>query len=157
MNAPAGGQERLVAAELPNPNRISAFDLKQFEFERNREIGASLVARGRWKESHPWLSASIQTQHGRVDAACLFLILIGIRRARGEEEAARLLGSVRQRLPRPLHDLMDAWLGGRTEEVIGEEGRIILKNLGPFLTDAILIDLRRRGLLKRSALRSSED
>ena len=157
VDSPVGGQERLEAAGLPNPNRISAFDLKQFEFERNREIGASLVARGRWTEAHPWLSASIQTQHGRVDAACLILILIRIRRARGEEEAARLLASVQQRLPGSLHGLIVAWLGGRTDEVIGEEGRAILKNLGPFLTDAILIDLQRRGLLKRSGSSASED
>ncbi|MBC02457.1 MAG: hypothetical protein CMJ34_04005 [Phycisphaerae bacterium] len=147
VDPPSGGVERLQAAGLPGPNRISAFDLKQYEFERSREIAASLIARGRWAEAEPWLSSSIQTQHGRIDVASLVLLLIRIRRARGAQEADRLLASVRERLSPVLGDLIDAWLAGRGGEVIGEGGTEVLRNLGPFLAESLLVDLRRRGRL----------
>ena len=156
VDSPSGGQERLDAARLPGASRISMFDLKQFDYDRNREIGASLVARGQWAKAEPWLTASIQTQHGRLDVASFLLLMIRMRRTRGEQEADRLLASVMDRFPSPVADLTEAWIAGRTDEVIGEQGRAILKNLGPFLTDAILIDLQRRGLLKRSGWSDSE-
>ena len=157
VETPSGGMEKISAAGLPKPNRISTFDLKQFEFDRNREIGASLVARGLWAKAEPWLSSSIQTQHGKIDPAALVLLLIRIRRTRGDQEADRLLSSVKDRVPAALYALLEAWLAGRTGELEDAERRFVLGNLGTFLAEAILIDLRRRGILGKTATGSPED
>lgn len=146
---PVGGRARLDAAGIPLPARIPPFDLKHFESTRSREIGASLMARGRSAEANAWLTAALQTQHGLIDAPVLGLLLKQLRRA-GRAAAARdLFASVASRVPEPTAAGLAAYLDEGSAEF--DLGRHLpaLARLGPFVQQSLLIDLRRRGRLGR--------
>ncbi len=144
---PVGGKARLDAAGIPLPARIPPFDLKHFESTRSREIGASLMARGRSAEANAWLTAALQTQHGMIDAPVLGLLLKQLRRAGWAAAARDLFASVASRIPEPTSAALAAYLEEGPAEF--DVGRHLpaLARLGPFVQQSLLIDLRRRGRL----------
>ena len=143
------GEGRLDGAGVSVQTRLSSFDLKQFEHTRSREIGASLMARGRHAEAEAWLVGALQTQHGVIDAPVVGLLVALLRRRQGVDAATRLLASVQGRIPEAIADGLVAFLDARLVDLDASGHLPGLSRLGPFVMQTLLIDLHRRGLLKK--------
>jgi len=84
----------------------------------------------------------------------LLLLLISIRRRHGEQDAARLLSSVKEQLNPEVVLVLEDHLHGRGAEWNAPERRRILGGFGPFAVEMMFIDLVRRGCLALSDLKA---
>ena len=143
----AGGTARLDAAGLPKARRLSPSDLRQYDHDTARVIGATLVARGLHQQAEAFLINAVQTQHGRIDVPVLALLLHDHRRRRGETAASRLLDSVRDRLPEALGAGFDRFLAGDGPGFVSAMEAKVSAAIGRFAIETLLLDLRRRRCL----------
>ncbi len=130
--------DALDEAGLPNPRRLSIFQLKAYEQDLHREIGLSRLARGDRQGAVPWLRGSCQDQHGRLDLqlAVLLLSLADPRTRPG------LLAELRSRLG-DLAATVEAWFDGKS--MVDSSS---LARLGPFVAGQLALGLRRAGRLR---------
>jgi hypothetical protein len=84
-----------------------------------------------------------------IDALVAVLLVALLRRRQGVDEAKRLLASVQGRIPESIADGLVAFLDARLVDFDASGHLPGLSRLGPFVMQTLLIDLHRRGLLKK--------
>ena len=108
--------------------------------DQHREIGLSLLSRGASADALPWIRATCEDRHGRVDPRLAGLLLM---LAPSKMERGRLLESLRSRIG-PVAETWD-----RIEAGVPVPASELETQLGPFVSGALRCRRRRGGDRRR--------
>ena len=120
--------------------RLAPGVVEEFTMDQQREIGLSLLARGASADALPWIRATCEDRHGRVDPRLAGLLLM---LAPSKMERGRLLESLRSRIG-PVAETWD-----RIEAGVPVPASELETQLGPFVSGALRCRRRRGGDRRR--------